>query len=359
MCNVLFLNFIKKVPEKKETLNNYIPHYTHKMSSDVYFDNINASLKTNNEIKLEKNENENTIPNEICDSYSHTQEAIKPDLNSPEAVEKLENNLISKILKISFEEKENFFYLSNLKAQFESLDKKLIFKLDELDEYFLELINHPEINNSIIDHFLIFFSRAYTMLEVKHKDELDPKYQIIRKSIASYLGLIISNPENFGLLINEQKLIKNFVDFYNDSEKMEFDFLISDLVNSLSDDFDGLKKVFSYYIFGIFHDMNLKSESNFYQNEKVKNNLNTIIRMLNDHVILRKLYTESKLFRMPMLDGKTYQMNTLLGYYFNLVSFECNNQSLIKSAFGSISLVNIITIKIIIFHIQKFLNFIH
>ncbi len=54
MCNVLFLNFIKKVPEKKETLNNYIPHYTHKMSSDVYFDNINASLKTNNEIKLEK-----------------------------------------------------------------------------------------------------------------------------------------------------------------------------------------------------------------------------------------------------------------------------------------------------------------
>lgn len=219
------------------------------------------------------------------------------------------------------------------------MEKPLIFKLDELDEYMLEIINNEEINKNIIENFLTFFSRAYTMLEVKHKHDLDRKYLQIRKTICSYLGLIISNPENFGLKLNEQILIKNFIDFYHEAEREEFDFLITDLVNSLADDFDGLKKVFAYYIFGIFHDMNLKSECNFYQNDKVKNNLNTIIRMLNDHPILRKLYSKSPLFRMPLLDGKMYQMNTLLGYYFNLVSFECANQSLIKSAFSSIGMV--------------------
>jgi len=261
--------------------------------------------------------------------------------------------LISKILKISFEPKENYYNLPSLKAQFESLEKPLLFKLDELDEYMLEIINNPEISKNIIESFLLFFSRAYTMLEVKHKADLDRKYLIIRKTISSYLALIISNPENFGLQIQEQILIKNFVDFYYEAERDEFDFLINDLVNALVDDFEGLKKVFSYYIFGIFHDMNLKSECNFYQNEKVKNNLNTVIRMLNDHVILRKLYTKSPLFRMPLLDGKMYQMKTLLGYYFNFVSFECNNQSLIKSAFSSIAMVNLIIILFLRIYCKK------
>lgn len=216
----------------------------------------------------------------------------------------------------------------------------MLFKLDELDEYMLEIINDPEINKNIIENFLLFFSRAYTMMEVKHKNDLDSKYSVIRKTISSYLGLIISSPENFGAQFNEQTLIKNFIEFYHESEREEFDFLINDLVSSLIDDFDGLKKVFSYYIFGIFHEMNLKSECNFFQNDKVKNNLNMIIRMLNYHKVLRTLYAKSPLFRLPLSDGKMFQMNTLLGYYFNLVSFECSNQSLIKSAFSSIGMVN-------------------
>ena len=284
--------------------------------------------------KVDEKKNENEMKLEIA--QQEVQKEIQP---SKESIEKLENNLISKILKISFDTKENYLALPNLKAQFESLDKPLLFRLNEIDEYMLEIINNPEINKNMIENFLIFFSRAYTMLEVKHKEDLDRKYLIIRKTISSYLGLIISNPENFGLKINEQTLIKNFIDFFYESEREEFDYLITDLVYSLSDDFDGLKKVFSYYIFGIFHDMNLKSESNFYQNDKIKNNLNTIIRMLNDHPILRKLYTKSPLFRLPLLDGKMYQVNTLLGYYFNLVSFECANQSLIKNAFSSIGMV--------------------
>jgi hypothetical protein len=285
-----------------------------------------------------KNEDETKSENEM--TLEITQKEVQKEIQpSTENIEILENNLISKILKISFDTKENYLALHNLKAQFESLDKPLLFRLNEIDEYMLEIINNPEINKNMIENFLIFFSRAYTMLEVKHKEDLDRKYLMIRKTISSYLGLIISNPENFGLQINETTLIKNFIDFFYESEREEFDYLITDLVYSLSDDFDGLKKVFSYYIFGIFHDMNLKSESNFYQNDKIKNNLNTIIRMLNDHPILRKLYTKSPLFRLPLLDGKMYQVNTLLGYYFNLVSFECANQSLIKSAFSSIGMV--------------------
>jgi len=322
---------VSKIENTFENINNAQNsnlHYTHKISNDP-IEYISITNQISN-------------PEYNSRKYSVTEinkDEKKQDLSDPEKAGKIEHNLISKILKISFDAKENFFAMPNLKAQFESLEKPLLFKLDELDEYMLEIINNPEINKNVIENFLMFFSRSYTMLEVKHKGELDEKFTIIRKTIGSYLGLIISNPENFGLQINSQALIKNFIDFYNEAEKEEFDLLIMDLVNSLTDDFDGLKKVFSFYIFGIFQEMNLKSECNFYQNDKVKNHLNTIIRMLNDHVILRKLYSSSQLFRIPHLDGKMSQMNTLLGYYFNLVSFECPNHSLIKSAFSSIGMV--------------------
>lgn len=253
--------------------------------------------------------------------------------------DKLENNLISKIFKISFTAKEDYYELASLKAQYDSLEKPLLFRLDELDEYMIEIINHSEINSNIIENFLMFYSRAYTMINVKHREELDKKYEIIRKSISSYLGIIISTPENFGLQINDQVLIKNFTAFYNESEKEEFDYLISDIVSSLADDYEGLKKIFAYYIFGIFHEMNINSQANFYQNDKIKATISVVIRMLNDHPVLRKLYTQSNFFRPQQLNAKMLQGSSLLGYYFNLISFECPNQTLIKTAFSSVEMV--------------------
>ena len=281
-------------------------------------------------INLEKNNSQNEIFQNI---------PIKKDYDIFENIEELENSLISKIFKISFEKKENFVELINLRAQYESLDKPLLFRLDYLDEYIIEIINNSEINCKIVENFLLFYNRAYTMLEIKFREKLDKKYDIIRMTICSYLALIISSPENFGLVINNQDLIKGLTDFYLESDKKELDFLFSDLVKCTSTDIECCRKIFSFYIFGIIHEINLRSESNFYHNDKIKNNLIILTNLLNDHEILRKMYTDSKLFRIPQLDGKSYQTSTLLGYYFNLVSFECNNQNLIKNAFSSIEMV--------------------
>ena len=75
-------------------------------------------------INLEKNNSQNEIFQNI---------PIKKDYDIFENIEELENSLISKIFKISFEKKENFVELINLRAQYESLDKPLLFRLDYLD----------------------------------------------------------------------------------------------------------------------------------------------------------------------------------------------------------------------------------
>jgi len=219
------------------------------------------------------------------------------------------------------------------------MEKPFLFKLDELDEYILEMINNEEINKSIVENFLTFFSRAYTMIEIKHKGELDPKYEVIHKTISSYLGLLISSPENFGISISNEKIIKSFIDYYNEVDNREFFLLINEIFSSLEEDPINLRTVFSTYILGIFHSMNLESQSNFYQCDKIKHNLSSLTNILNDHEKLRKSYTENTFFRPNNYDGRMLQNNTPLGYYFNLVSFECNNQSLHKTVFNSVEMV--------------------
>ena len=72
---------------------------------------------------------------------------------------------------------------------------------------------------------------------------------------------------------------------------------------------------------------------------KVKSNLTSLTNILNDNEKLRKSYTENIQFRPNNYDGRMLQNNTPLGYYFNLVSFECNNQSLHKTVFNSVEMV--------------------
>ena len=57
---------------------------------------------------------------------------------------------------------------------------------------------------------------------------------------------------------------------------IEFFLLINEIFSSLEEDPINLRTVFSTYILGIFHSMNLESQSNFYQCDKIKHNLSNI-----------------------------------------------------------------------------------
>lgn len=99
------------------------------------------------------------------------------------------------------------------------------------------------------------------MIEKRFKSKYDDQYQSIKLLLASYSNLIVNSPENFGVVISQEEVIKDLTKYLNETESDEIESFFKDLITSNEGETVQIKNFFNY-IFDIIHNQNLSSSPN-------------------------------------------------------------------------------------------------
>ena len=182
-----------------EKLNNILSY-----ASNI---NKNENISSNENTEKNNNEKEETQPtNDLEDNTTNEKEQnindnetnnedITKNQDEPKPVKKdidLENVTIEKVFHISLSEDnpKKFLYLELYLAKLLSAGQSLSFKLENLDDIILTVINEPVIKKDLLNYLLDCFHRAYEIIEVRYKDTLGPDFAQIHLAIATYFGLL-------------------------------------------------------------------------------------------------------------------------------------------------------------------------
>jgi hypothetical protein len=243
-----------------------------------------------------------------------------------------EHAIIEKVFRISLTEKERFVYLELYHAQLVSLGMDEAFRIQELDNIVLSILQNEERKADIVNYLLETYHRAIEMIERRYKHELEDKYSNVRKIIASYLSLILFSPEMFELNIGKDKIRNDLSKYYNETDEEELEFLFSDIMAATYNNFENLSEIFSQF-FKLIHSDN--QGQNFYKNDKIIKNLKILTNVLSNHDVTKLVYVQDSNFLPKNINGKGFH-TTLLGSYFSMISFESDINS-IKSVFNSMN----------------------
>lgn len=275
-------------------------------------------------------------PQQTSISVSELKKEVPPEPQVKKPIDK-EHSTIEKIFRISLSPNDKFTYLETYHGQLLSESKEEAFRINDLDSIIMSIINHPNRKAEIINYMLETYHRAIEVIERRFKHDLEDKYQSVRREIASYLALIIYNPENFELTINRNEIVTHLIKYFNDTDDEELGFLFSDIISSTSDDFSFLEVVLSL-IFNIIHLDNMNSKNTLLNYERMRRNLQILLKMFVDNKIAREAYVVSSNFLPKNIQGKQFQTVTYLGAYHNIISFEQDLNAL-KNTLGSLNQV--------------------
>ena len=202
-----------------------------------------------------------------------------------------EHITISKIFKITLDEKEKdkFTYLELYLAQLISTDKEPKFRMDNLDDIILNLLNLKE---NILQYLFEIYHRSIEMIEKRFRNEYDSNYKKIHKYITNYICMLLTSPENLGKIIPKEKIIEIITQYFNDCDMDELGYILFDFYLSTFHDYDYLKKVFKYY-FNYLDDLNKKNCKNFYSNKECQiKNMEILSALFKTCPLVSKAFVE-------------------------------------------------------------------
>jgi len=257
---------------------------------------------------------------------------IQSNLIEPKKLDK-EHSTIEKIFRISLIPSEKFNHLQIYQAQLISENKEEVFRLNDLDNIILAIINEGNKKENIITYLLETYHRAIEMIEKRYRNEYDDNYLQVRRMIASYMALIMYAPENFEFNLDYNDTLKRLSEYFDETDPYELQNLISDIVQTTLEDFSFLNQVLSYII-TVIHTDNTNPKNNFFNCDKMKKNLNILLKIFNDYPITREVYVRGLNFLPKGANAKMLQSMSLLGAYLSLSSFEADVNS-IKVSFSS------------------------
>lgn len=230
-----------------------------------------------------------------------------------------EHVTLSKIFKISLEESDKFLYLELYLAQLLSLGKDPKFRLDNLDDIIISVIQSNTITN-VLEYLFDTYHRSIEMIEKRFKHEYGLKYKSIHQIISNYICLILSEPQNLGLTIPKEQRYNSFKKYLENVVLDELGFLLYDLYNSTLNSHDNMKEVFSLY-FKYIHEQNLLSHPNFFNRTTLTNNLDNLILLLKTCPKLCSIYLDLCCMK-NYTNAKDFQAFNFLALYFIPVPHE-------------------------------------
>ena len=258
----------------------------------------NIDENTNNQTEKENNINETNNDNSNNSQETPTSKPVKKDID-------LENVTIEKVFHISLSEDntKKYLYLELYLAKILSTGQNPSFKLENLDDIILTVINEPSIKKDLLNYLLTCFHRAYEIIEIRFKDTLGPDFAQVHLAIATYFGQIVSSPS---------EIIKNY---YLKTSEEEFLFLFKDITINCGDDLDSLSLVL-HYLFEIMHMENVDKQT-FFKGVAIKKNLNLLLKILQEYPKVRTVFLNDVLYNPQNINGRLIQALSFYGPYLS------------------------------------------
>jgi len=305
--NIELNEIVENTDNKEEAKNDEIPE-ENKITD-------NEEINQNNVIK--QNNNEESPQTE---KNNEKQKDEKQDEEAPKPVQKnidLENKTIEKVFRITLSEEnpKQYLFLELFLAKLLSIGQNPSFKLENLDDIILTVINEPSIKSNLLNYLLECFHRAYEIIENRYKDTLDPKFVEIHLSIATYFGQVVSSPESFDLNITKKQISEIIKNYYLKTSEEEFLCLFKDITINCGDDVDSLSLVL-HYLFEIMHMENLDKQT-FFKGKEIKKNLNLLLKILQEYPKVRKVFLNDVLYNPQNINGRLIQALSFYGPYLS------------------------------------------
>ena len=286
-------------------------------------DNITEEKKNNSYLNEEINNNNNEFDkeknNEVKENDDNTDESqVKKEEAKP--VKKdidYENITLEKIFHITLSEEnpKKYLFLDFYLAKLLSMEQSPSFKLDNLDDIILTVINDPSIKPNLLNYLLDCFHRAYEIIEIRFKDILGPNFAQIHLAIATYFGQVVSSPESFELNVTKKQISEIIKSYYLKASEEEFLFLFKDITINCGDDIESLSLVL-HYLFEIIHMENIDKQT-FFKGVAIKKNLNLLLKILQDYPKVRLVFLNDVLYNPVNINGRLMQALSFYGPYLS------------------------------------------
>ena len=286
-------------------------------------DNITEEKKNNSYLNEEINNNNNEFDkeknNEVKENDDNTDEnQVKKEEAKP--VKKdidYENITLEKVFHITLSEEnpKKYLFLDFYLAKLLSMEQSPSFKLDNLDDIILTVINDPSIKPNLLNYLLDCFHRAYEIIEIRFKDILGPNFAQIHLAIATYFGQVVSSPESFELNVTKKQISEIIKSYYLKASEEEFLFLFKDITINCGDDIESLSLVL-HYLFEIIHMENIDKQT-FFKGVAIKKNLNLLLKILQDYPKVRLVFLNDVLYNPVNINGRLMQALSFYGPYLS------------------------------------------
>ena len=286
-------------------------------------DNITEEKKNNSYLNEEINNNNNEFDkeknNEVKENDDNTDESqVKKEEAKP--VKKdidYENITLEKVFHITLSEEnpKKYLFLDFYLAKLLSMEQSPSFKLDNLDDIILTVINDPSIKPNLLNYLLDCFHRAYEIIEIRFKDILGHNFAQIHLAIATYFGQVVSSPESFELNVTKKQISEIIKSYYLKASEEEFLFLFKDITINCGDDIESLSLVL-HYLFEIIHMENIDKQT-FFKGVAIKKNLNLLLKILQDYPKVRLVFLNDVLYNPVNINGRLMQALSFYGPYLS------------------------------------------
>ena len=279
--------------------------------------------------ELNKSENDSTIEDQhiIFPGYSNNlsnSEENQQNQNPNKKVIDKEHITISKIFKATLddEQSDKFTFLEEHLAILLSLNKEPKFRINNLDEIIRYLIKDKP---NPLDYLFDTYHRSITMIQIKFRKEYDKSYIQIHRTLANYIGTLLTDPSLFNKSIKEEEKYNSFKKYLNGCDMDELGFLLYDICLGINNDEKNLKNVFGLY-FKYIHEQNnenFKSFINSNYKESLVKNMIILKSLFTAFPQLIKIYVDLSLKdKNKNKTGSTFQKENYICRYINVSPIE-------------------------------------
>jgi len=293
--------------KKEEDIKNNDENTVNQINNN---ENIKEEINNNNKEENNNEKNKENMPQENKVEEEPKSKIIRKDID-------LENVTIEKVFHITLSEEnpKKYLFLDFYLAKILSLEESPSFKLDNLDDIILTVINEPSIKGNLLNYLLDCFHRAYEIIEIRFKDTLGPNFAQIHLAIATYFGQVVSSPESFDLNVNKKQISEIIKNYYLKTSEEEFLCLFKDITINCGDDLDSLSLVL-HYLFEIMHMKNIDKQT-FFKGVAIKKNLNLLLKILQDYPKVREVFMKDALYNPVNINGRLVQALSFYGPYLS------------------------------------------
>ena len=134
-----------------------------------------------------------------------------------------EHITISKIFKATLddEQSDKFTFLEEHLGILLSLNKEPKFRISNLDEIIRYLIADKP---NPLDYLFDTYHRSITMIEIKFRKEYDKSYKQIHRTVANYIGTLLTEPSIFNKTINNNDKYNSYKKYLDTCDMDELGF---------------------------------------------------------------------------------------------------------------------------------------